>query len=318
MYNHALRENRPEGYVPEGLEVETYGQAFQWEEELGLHKMYGHLKKLDAPRFIGKYLQIGEDKKVKPTEGSMEEWVNAMDRLRTITKQLHIKLAAAEFLLAQVREYSRSLQSCCPLPYDQEMFELGWEYQEKWILHRHHGSVSRIPDSIEEKAKEAYEKCRNLFDSLTDGLRTHNFFIVTRDDRTTASFRFTVESVPGEMEIYFPLIVPCTGNQEATIEYAEKPMAMSLGWHLYDIIPVLDKFLCRTYSLDDIKKGIWSYVKNEEWRNNLHKNTIKRDKDGNEKDVVDGVPDWYEAEIQKCIAKSAVEKPLPKESEEDE
>ena len=310
-------DDRPEGFVPEGLEKRVYGIAFQWEKELRMHDMFDLLHKLHAPSFAGNHLIYGEDEKVKPTDRPLEEWVAAMEKLKFITKQLQIKQSAAEMLLAQVREYSRSLQSCVPLPYDMEMFELGWVYQTKFIRDSKHWSVSRIPDSIEPKAKAGYKKCRKLFDYLTEGLRTHNFSICHWDDGTKASFKFNVETVPGMIEIYFPLIVLTFGHTDANIEYNDKPMSMALGWHMHDIIPVIDKFWCYTYSLDEIKNALKSYVENAEWRNNLHKRFVKRDENGKEIEV-EKAPDWYETEIQKSIGKSATEKDWSKKENDAE
>lgn len=307
-------DDRPEGFVTEGIEEGVYGIAFQWEKELRMRDMFDLLDKLHAPIFDGKHLLYKEDKKVKPTDRPLEEWVDAMEKLKFITKQLKIRQSAAEMLLSQVREYSRSLQSCVPLPYDMEMFELGWVYQAKFIRHSKHWSVSRIPDSIEPKAKAGYEKCRKLFDYLTEGLRTHNFSIVYWGDRTKASFEFNVETVPGMIEIYFPLIVSEFGNTDAAIEYKDKPMSMALGWHMHDIIPIIDKFWCNTYSLDEIKKALKSYVENAEWRNNLHKRFVKRDENGKEIEL-DKAPHWYETEIQKSIGKSATEKDWSKKED---
>lgn len=305
-----IMDDRPEGFVPEGMEG-AYGIAYQWEKELRMHDMFDLLNKLHSPGFDGKYLSYGEDKKVKPTDRPLEEWVDAMEKLKFITRQIQIKKSAAEMLLSQVREYSRSLQSCVPLPYDMEMFELGWVYQSKFIRHVQHWSVSRIPDSIEPKAKAGYEKCCKLFHYLTEGLRTHNFSICYWDDRTTASFEFNVETVPGMIEFYFPLIVSNFGNADAKIEYVDKPMSMALGWHMHDIIPVIDKFWCYTYSLDEIKNALKSYVENAEWRNDLHKRFVKTDENGKEIEL-EKAPDWYETEIQKSIAKSATEKDCSK------
>ena len=301
------KDDRPEAFVPEGLENGAYDIAFKWEKELRMHDMFDLLDKLHAPGFAGKRLIYGESEKVKPTDRPLEEWVDAMEKLKFITKQLQIKQSAAAMLLAKVREYSRSLQSCVPLPYDMEMFELGWVYQAKFIRDIKHWSVSRIPDSIEPEAKAAYVKCRKLFDYLTKGLRTHNFSICCYQDRTKASFEFTVETIPGMMSIHFPLICSGLRDTEATIEYTDKPMSMALGWHMHDIIPIIDKFWCYTYSLDEIKNALKSYVENAEWRNNLHKRFVKRDENGKEI-VSEKAPDWYETEIQKSIGKSATEK----------
>lgn len=306
-----LMENNPSVYIPEGIEEGVYSLAYKWNAELCVHDMRSVMDKLSAPIFSGKSLIYGEDKKVKPTDSSLEDWIAAKEKLRFITKELQIRQAAAEMLLAEVREYSRSLQSCVPLPYDMEMFELGWIYQAKFLRHVNHWSVTRIPDSIESEAKEGYEKCRKLFDYLTEGLATHNFSIITCDDGSRASFEFNVESVPGRIEIYFPLIVKRFGNSKAAIEYTDEPMAMGLGWRMYDIIPIIDKFWCKTYSLEEIKEALKSYVDNAEWRNNLHKSFVKRDENG-EEILLDKIPDWYEAEIQRIIAKSAIEKDFTK------
>lgn len=294
-------------YVPNGMEKGVFSLVCQWSDELHIHDMSSIMIRLNAPVFFGKHLIYGEDKKVKPTDSSLKDWIEATEKLKSITKELQVRQAAAEKLLAEMREYSRSLQSCVPLPYDMEMFELGWIYQNKFLRHVNHWSVSRIPDSIEPKAKAGYEKCRKLFEYLTEGLVTHNFSIITCDDGSKASFEFNVETVPGKIEIYFPLIVKRFGNSKAAIEYTDKLMAMGLGWRMHDIIPIIDKFWCKTYSLEEIKESLKSYVDNAEWRNNLHKTFVKRDENG-EEILLDKIPDWYEANIQKIIAKSAIEK----------
>lgn len=302
-----IAEDAPSAYIPKGMEYGVCDLAYQWSEELRIHDMRSVIDKLGAPIFYGRHPICGEDEKVKPTDSSMEDWIAAMDRLRLITRELQTKQAAAEMLLAEARECSRSLQSCVPLPYDMEMFKLGWAYQAKFLRHIKHWTVSRIPDSVEPEAKAGYEKCRRLFDYLTEGLATHNFSILYWEDGTQAEFEFNVETVPGRIDISFPLIVKGFGSREAAIEHNDKPMAMGLCWRMHDIIPIIDKFWCDTYSLEEIKAALKSYVENAEWRNNLHKKCVKRGENG-EEIVLDKTPDWYEAEIQKIIAKSAVEK----------
>lgn len=302
-----MMEDTPSGYIPDGMGDGVCNLAYQWSGELRMHDMRSVMDKLGAPIFYGKSLLHGEGKKIKPTDSPLEDWIAAKEKLKLITKELQIRRSAAEMLLAEAREYSRSLQSCVPLPYDMGMFELGWVYQVKFLRHINHWSVSHIPDSVEPEAKAGYEKCRKLFDYLTEGLTTHNFSILHWEDGTKAEFEFNVETVPGKIEISFPLIVKGFGSREAAIEHTDKPMAMGLCWRMHDIIPIIDKFWCDTYSLEEIKAALKSYVENAEWRNNLHKKFVKRGENG-EEIVLDKTPDWYEAEIQKIIAKSAVEK----------
>lgn len=307
LENDDIINDRPSGFITADKADDIYTLMSQWSELREMRDIDAMLLKMDAPSFWGKHLIYREGKKCKPAGVSFNEWATAMEKLRSITRSLQVKENTVRALLSRAREYSRSLQSCCPLPYDCQMFWLGWAYQNKFIRKVKHWSTARIPDSIEPEAKIAYEKCLSLFEFLIEGLKTHNFTICYWEDATEASFKFTVEGVPGDIEIYFPLIVSIFGNTKASIEYNDKPMSMNIGWHFHDVIPVIDRFLGNTYSLDDIKKSLKSYVENSEWRNDLHKKFAIKDDDGNEIEI-ETPPDWYEARIQESIAQSAMEK----------
>ena len=255
------------------------------------------VRKSDAPYCFQSNFSMESKTKVRPTQNKAE-WFDAMNSIFELNKTLIARKEAIEDSLRQIDDFTISLGKCFPAEYDQKMFEGAWLYQGKWILKSNHWGFSRATEDRKETLKADYDKCKNLFQVVTEGMVPHNFTVRLFDDSSYGEFHFTIEGIPGEFEILFPTPIAQQGVRHTGCGLEYFPFQMHLTWRFHDIIPVLDHFWGYSYHLADINKSLREFVEKETWRDVIKK---RRCKDG-------VIEEWLEEEIQKSIAKASVEK----------
>ena len=255
------------------------------------------IREAGAPFISEGYLLMDEEKKVRPTS-NREAWFEAIKSVFEFNQILVSRKCAIEESLGILLDQTIALAKCFPAEYDQKMFEGAWLYQGKWILKSNHWGFSRATEDNKETLKADYDKCKNLFQVVTEGLVPHNFTVCVFEDLRYGEFDFTIEGVPGKFEITFPTPIAQYGVKAIGCGLEHLPFLMHLTWRFHDIIPVLDHFWGHTYHLEDVNKSLREFVEKKTWREIIKERRCK-----------DGVmEEWLEAEIKKSIAKASVEK----------
>ena len=262
-----------------------------------LCEIFDKIREAGAPYIFEGHLSLEGKKLICPTS-NQGAWIKSMKSVFKFNKILVSRKTAIEKSLGVLMDHTIALGKCFPAEYDQKMFEGAWLYQGKWILKSNHWAFSRVTEDRKKELKADYDKCKDLFQVVTQGMSPHNFTVCVFEDLRSGDFKFTIEGVPGVFEIMFPTPIAQKGVEDIGCGLEHFPFQMHLTWRSHDIIPVLDHFWGHTYHLADINKSLREFVEKETWRDVIKERICK-----------DGVIDeWLENQIQKSIAKASVEK----------